>query len=600
MRETTAEGPAAIKQNTTEQKNPDPEINASFVYEEYASALNMIISGSGLQAKLVGRTIIVGVEALSSNTGRLASKIYRLNQASAKSAAQYLGSLGATIRTPRTFTTTESAQRDSSGGGGGSQSSTSTSTAIEAYGGGAGPLQGLFGTIDGRLGTITLVGQPNLVSVGEQYLKQIDLRQRQVALSIRILDITLDNKTDIDNSFAFRYGNNFIVNQQGQLVANFGALKPPSSQEGGLPGLFDGQNGSPIVGAGAFKLPGPGGPPFLNRLPPTSTTPFYDSSNQYRPSFGSYVNPGQPGLTGFTQGTAPVAAIPDRVIRLPDGGFQFIQGTPAVPGTPDTLTSGNPAAFQYPQNQFFDFVKAQVSSGSTKVLASPTLILSENSGEINAQESGAASFSGNDFLGGISTNNLIPGIGRSKANESAVVVGERIITGFNVQAGQNGAPNSCSPEFGIAGLTFGARVSKIDDNGFVTFSLSPTISAAGRQEFIQGCGNIRLLTLRSLDTGSARVRDGQTLILTGVISDRDLQLATKWPVLGDLPVVGQFFRNSQNGREKRELVVMVTPRIINDTEGGTYGYGYEPTSKDTRQFMTPSVSTPMPSAFPQP
>jgi type IV pilus assembly protein PilQ len=128
MRETTAEGPAAIKQNTTEQKNPDPEINASFVYEEYASALNMIISGSGLQAKLVGRTIIVGVEALSSNTGRLASKIYRLNQASAKSAAQYLGSLGATIRTPRTFTTTESAQRDSSGGGGGSQSSTSTST----------------------------------------------------------------------------------------------------------------------------------------------------------------------------------------------------------------------------------------------------------------------------------------------------------------------------------------------------------------------------------------------------------------------------------------------------------------------------------------
>ena len=195
-------------------------------------------------------------------------------------------------------------------------------------------------------------------------------------------------------------------------------------------------------------------------------------------------------------------------------------------------------------------MRAQITSGSTKVLASPTLILSENSDEINSDSGGSSSLSGDNFLGGISTNNLVKSIGRPRANESAVVVGERIITGYKVQAGQNGAANSCQPEFGIAGLTFGARLSKIDDNGFVTFSLSPTISAAGRQEFIQGCGNIALLTLRSLDTGSARVRDGQTLILTGVISDRDLQLATKWPVLGDLPVVGQFFRNSTNGRHE--------------------------------------------------
>jgi type IV pilus assembly protein PilQ len=45
---------------------------------------------------------------------------------------------------------------------------------------------------------------------------------------------------------------------------------------------------------------------------------------------------------------------------------------------------------------------------------------------------------------------------------------------------------------------------------------------------------------------------------------------------------------------------MVTPRIINDTEGGTYGYGYEPSIRDTRQFMNPSLSTPIPSAYPQP
>jgi type IV pilus assembly protein PilQ len=275
-----------------------------------------------------------------------------------------------------------------------------------------------------------------------------------------------------------------------------------------------------------------------------------------------------------------------------------------TPGTADTFTYELPSAFQYPRNQFFDFVRATIESRTTKVLASPTLILSENSellsnddaqGQQSQQGDGLTSFLGNST----STNTIVPKIGRKRANESAVVVGEQLITNYSVQAGQNGAPNSCQPEFGIAGLTFGARVSKIDDNGFVTFSLSPSISAATRRQFVEGCGFVDILALRSLDTGNARVRDGQTLILTGVISDRDLEEVTKWPILGDLPVVGQFFRNSRGGRSKRELVVMVTPRIINDTEGGTYGYGFEPSTRDTRQFMNASPSSTMPNAFPQ-
>jgi type IV pilus assembly protein PilQ len=608
-RANTAGGLREREISTKETRVASPPVTATFVREDFRTAFNLILTNAGLQAKFTPnrRTIVVGQDACGFGGGRIASKVYRLNQASPESAAHYLASLGSFIRIPRAFQTTQSigtatnVGAGSSSGGQTSSNTTSTitrGTEIEAFGGQLGPLQGLCGTIDKRLGTITLVGQPSLVSVGEQYLKQIDLRQRQVALSIRILDVTLDNETEIDNSFAFRYGNNFIVNQQGQLLANFGALRPPGTPSAGLPGLYNPtERSSPIVGAGQFQLPGgTSGDPFLTPnfdprfTTPSSQTPFYNPNYPARPSFGAYNNPGQPGVTDISRGTPET-----RTLSILNGAI--VENV--TPGTPDEYTFSNPTAFQYPRNQFFDFVRAQITSGSTKVLASPTLILSENSEEINSQGGGSDSLSEGNFLGGISTNNLVTSIGRSRANESAVVVGERIITGYQVQPGQNGAPNSCQPEFGIAGLTFGARVSKIDDNGFVTFSISPTISAAGRQEFIQGCGNIALITVRSLDTGSARVRDGQTLILTGVISDRDLQLATKWPVLGDLPVVGQFFRNSTNGRQKRELVVMVTPRIINDTEGGTYGYGYEPSTRDTRQFMTPSLSTPMPSAFPQ-
>ena len=119
--------------------------------------------------------------------------------------------------------------------------------------------------------------------------------------------------------------------------------------------------------------------------------------------------------------------------------------------------------------------------------------------------------------------------------------------------------------------------------------MSPEISAAvGGAEQIGNCGNISIINSRTLDTGKIRVRDGQTLILTGVISDTDVQAVTKWPILGDIPFIGQFFRSSSGDRRKNELVILVTPRIIDDTQGGSYGYGYRPSLPAARQIMSGS------------
>jgi len=229
----------------------------------------------------------------------------------------------------------------------------------------------------------------------------------------------------------------------------------------------------------------------------------------------------------------------------------------------------------YPKDNFFDLVRALIVSNSTKTLASPTLILSENPAELSG--GGEVSVSGVESA--LSTGS----IGRKRANESFVTVGTQEIISYGVQAGQNGAPNSCQPGFGTAGLTFGARVSKIDDNGFVSFALSPAIAAVTGTQNIEGCGPVSILSVRRLDSGNLRVRDGQTLILTGVISDGDAQLVRKWPILGDIPLIGQFFRSASGQRSKRELVILVTPKIIDDTEGGAYGYGYRPSLPAARQ-----------------
>ena len=205
--------------------------------------------------------------------------------------------------------------------------------------------------------------------------------------------------------------------------------------------------------------------------------------------------------------------------------FDVIAGG-ASSGKPETVTvSGDSAAVQtqvippsaipgrinpglvYPKDRIFEYLRAAISSGSAKTLASPTMILSEN------PEPVPGGVEGQSLQQGLEST----GIGRPYSNESYVAVGTNEITNYSVESGQNGAANTCQPVFGISGLTVGARVKKIDDNGFVTFTLSPAISATTSTQDVQGCGPISVLSLRRLDTGTVRVRDGQTLILTGVI-----------------------------------------------------------------------------------
>ena len=520
-------------------------VSIAFQNETYSRALNGVLLAAGLQGKLDGRTLLVGSAVSAKTFGPQVSKVYRLNQASAASAADYLASLGASIS--KVNTTRLTSQETASTGTPANSTanvtaSTSTLTSVETYGSTIGPLRGLSGTTDSRLQTITLVGDSRLVAVGESYLKQIDLRQRQVALTVQILDVNLDNDSQVSNSFAFRSGNAFIVSQNGQLLANFGAYKPPGNVEAGVPGTYSVvENTTPLSGIGTLV----GGKGFVDEpqsafpLPGSSTTVGGLPRGPYRPDFGTYDNPLQPGVSEIDE----------------DGKAIY----------------RSPARFRYPEDQFFDFLRASITSSTTKILANPTLILQEGDEKSVGSDSGKISADGK--------------IGREKSNEALVSVGSRLITGYSVK--QDGNGNSfCEPTFSNAGLTFGARVEKIDDNGFVSFSLSPEISASVRSQPTGNCGSIDVINSRTLDTGRVRVRDGQTLILTGVISDTDIQAVTKWPILGDVPLIGQFFRSSGGDRRKSELVILVTPRIMNDQQGGRFGYGYKPRLPAAKQAIS--------------
>ena len=59
------------------------------------------------------------------------------------------------------------------------------------------------------------------------------------------------------------------------------------------------------------------------------------------------------------------------------------------------------------------------------------------------------------------------------------------------------------------------------------------------------------------------VENGQTVVLGGVHETENINGSSKVPVLGDLPVVGSLFRNTTNQDKKRELLIFVTPKIVN-------------------------------------
>tara|TARA_Y100001968_G_scaffold332794_1_gene392297 strand:+ start:7924 stop:10197 length:2274 start_codon:yes stop_codon:yes gene_type:complete len=440
----------------------------------FSVAFNSILMSSGLEAKLENGIVYVGPDVQDRIFSERISRIYRLNQTTANAAASYLANLGAKVTQTNTITTavTAGASQSQSVSGASSASTTTqqSTTSVRSYGGNVGPLLGLIATTDDRLQTITLVGTPDLIKVAENYIKQLDLRQRQVALTVRILDVNISDGTTLDNSWAFRQNNKFIVNAGGKLLSTIN-----------------------------------------NIIPPTEA------------NFGT--------------------------------------------GAPTRNTSS-----QFQQQQFINLLKADIASKDTKIIANPTLILNEFPGSTGGD---TVTFSS------ISDTLKAGTIGRSYGNEAFVIVGTQVPINCTFDPESNVA----TLEYGIAGLTFGARILRIDDNGFVTFSISPAISSKSETRTIDNCATVDLLATRRLDSGSIRVRDGNTLILTGVLDSTENETVTKFPILGDIPLLGQLFRKTSSTKDQRELVILVTPQILNSFEMDNKDVGYKPSSEEVKGFI---------------
>ncbi len=494
------------------------KISLDIENESVEDVFNYVLRLSGLQANRVGNTIFVGVK-LPTVASDIVVRSLRLNQVTAKTAAGFLSSQGA-----GTQVQIDQLRIEQVGIGVNSryvETYTPTITELAAKESDS-PLvlKGLSISVDDRLNSITLIGPPHLVETAVAMLAQLDLRQRQVAVNVKVVDVNLSGEQAASSSFSFGINDTFFVNDGGAASVNFGGYNPPNQTT-----ATSGINARPIIP----NAPLAGEAPYYNPNQ-FSTTPLTAPGGGVglEPIAPVGSRPGQVGISDYTPYTRDLA-------------------TGALTGL-GTVTNSIFPFFQYPR-KFLSTLTAQIISGNAKILTDPTLVVQE---------------------GETAKVALVEEIVKSVTTTFVDTV--------------SGTRDSKDFTFQNVGLTLDVNVERIDDNGFVSLRVNPTVSAPGDQVDAGGGDFARQILSRTVESGLIRLRDGQTLILSGIIQEQERATVSKIPLLGDLPIVGSLFRRTNKQNQRAEVIVLVTPQILDDSDRNPYGYEYNP-SPDALRMM---------------
>jgi type IV pilus assembly protein PilQ len=101
----------------------------------------------------------------------------------------------------------------------------------------------------------------------------------------------------------------------------------------------------------------------------------------------------------------------------------------------------------------------------------------------------------------------------------------------------------------------------INAEGYITLSLKPELSSLLRYDQLTAQIQTPVFSVRRADT-QLILRDGQTIAIGGLISEKDVDSISKVPFLGDLPIIGIPFRKKEKTKEKTDLLFFVTVNLV--------------------------------------
>jgi len=143
------------------------------------------------------------------------------------------------------------------------------------------------------------------------------------------------------------------------------------------------------------------------------------------------------------------------------------------------------------------------------------------------------------------------------AKQAQIFIGDEVRYIESVQSTQNGV--SVTTGKVNVGIQLNV-VAKTNPEGDITLQIHPEVSLITGFLKTPVGGEIPQVSRRFADS-AVRLRSGETLVIGGLISQRDLKLVQKVPLLGDLPILGYLFKQTNTKRSSSEIMVFLTATL---------------------------------------
>ena len=141
---------------------------------------------------------------------------------------------------------------------------------------------------------------------------------------------------------------------------------------------------------------------------------------------------------------------------------------------------------------------------------------------------------------------------------------------YNLTTVSNGVVITTPQPYPLTAYTFLAVAPRINDDNTITVYLTPTIS--NFVGFSQGPNGEQYPNLSQQSISVvARVKNNETIVLGGMTNKSESDTQNKVPVLAELPIIGQFFRQATKTVGNSELLIFVTPSIVDEDTAGSQG-----------------------------
>ena len=156
-------------------------------------------------------------------------------------------------------------------------------------------------------------------------------------------------------------------------------------------------------------------------------------------------------------------------------------------------------------------------------------------------------------------------------NEAATIAVTHQVPVFNVTAGSANTTGGSSVTYSNVGTTL-TVTPRISANDNIWLKVVPEVSSQGadqKQTAGGGSGgNLQVLSAPTFDlrtiTTQVIIPNANTLVMGGLVLDNPVSETTKVPILGDIPYLGHAFRSETKSKDKKDLVIFITPTIVKD------------------------------------